>query len=186
MISRCNNRLSEPSNEMKAIYAKYIDPKEETYSFGSLFKNTFDNYDPLIVGAYASVDAMKHYNIAKWQMANIAKAEKQIMEKLELPLTHHLVNIELTGIELDLEWCEELQGKLQEELDLLKIEMERSYEGLNPASLNKWRSGYMMLELPKINGGTGEDTLRRLKHPLADKVLQYRKFRSYQPMRLNA
>lgn len=168
---------SEPSNEMKAIYAKYIDPKEETYSFGSLFKNTFDNYDPLIVGAYASVDAMKHYNIAKWQMANIGKAEKRIMEKLELPLTHHLVNIELTGIELDLEWCKELEGKLQEELDLLKIEMERSYEGLNPASpkqVAKWL--YDKLELPKINGrGTGEDTLRRLKHPLADKVLQYRK-----------
>ena len=56
---------SEPSNELKELYIKYVDPNAEFYSFSSLFKRPFDMYDPAIVGAYAAVDAMKHIALGK-------------------------------------------------------------------------------------------------------------------------
>ena len=40
---------SEPSNSLKGLYVKYVDPNDETYSFGNLFNMPFDAYDPEVV-----------------------------------------------------------------------------------------------------------------------------------------
>ena len=38
----------------------------------------------------------------------------------EMPLTHDLVDIELKGIALDLEWCKTLEASLKEDLEKIK------------------------------------------------------------------
>ena len=168
---------SEPSNELKELYIKYIDPNEKFYSFRDLFKRPFDEYDPEIVGAYAAVDAMKHIRLGKWQCEHMTKEEKKLMTDLELPLAHSLVDIELTGVQLDIEWCNELTKELEADLKAAEESISKDYEGLNPGSpkqVAEWL--YDKLKLPQIKGrGTGEGILKLLNHPLADKVLEYRK-----------
>ena len=115
LASRLMNS-SEPSNELKELYIKYVDANEGFYSFRELFKRPFDEYDPAIVGAYAAVDAIKHIRLGKYQYANIDKVEKKLLERLELPLTHVLVDIELTGVKLDMEWSNELIKLLKQTL----------------------------------------------------------------------
>lgn len=168
---------NEPSNELKALYVKYVDPLAEFYSFSSLFRRPFDEYDPAVVGAYAAVDAMKHIRLDKWQEEHIGKNEKKLLLQLELPLAHGLVDVELTGVKLDVEWCEELTNLLQQDLENVAADIAKDYQGLNagsPKQVAEWL--YDKLGLPQINGrGTGEETLHQLHHPLAEKVLEYRK-----------
>ena len=168
---------SEPSNELKELYVKYVDQNAQFYTFRDLFKRPFDEYDPAIVGAYAAVDAMKHVALGKWQEAHIGKAEKKLLLQLELPLAHQLVDIELTGVKLDLDWCNELVGILQQDLKKAEEDIARDYEGLNPGSpkqVAEWL--YDKLKLPQIQGrSTGEGVLKLLNHPLPAKILEYRK-----------
>ena len=167
----------EESNELKALYVKYVDPNAKFYEFRELFKNKFSFYDPAVVGAYAAVDAMKHIRLGKWQEEHIGKAEKKLLQQLELPLAHELVDIELTGVKLDVDWCEELTGLLEKDKDDIAKDIEREYPGLNagsPKQVAEWL--YDKLGLPQVNGrGTNEATLSSLNHPLADKILDYRK-----------
>lgn len=168
---------SEPSNELKELYIKYVDPNAKFYSFMGLFKRTFDCYDPAIVGAYAAVDAMKHIRLGKWQEEHIGKAERKLLTQLELPLAHDLVGIELTGVQLDIPWCNELSELLKHDLEKAQQEIGAEYPGLNPGSpkqVAEWL--YDKLKLPQIRGrGTGEATLKQLNHPLVEKILEYRK-----------
>lgn len=168
---------AEPSNELKSLYCKYVDPNAEFYTFMGLFRNSFDTYDPAIVGGYAAVDAMKHIALGKWQEAHIGKAERKLLTNLELPLAHNLVDIELTGVALDVDWCNELSSLLEKDLANVSAEIEREYPGLNPGSPKQVAEYiYDKLGLPQINGrGTGEATLEKLNHPLVDKILEYRK-----------
>nr|DAH56602.1 MAG TPA: DNA polymerase I [Caudoviricetes sp.] len=168
---------AEPSNELKELYIKYVNRNAQFYAFSSLFKNTFDEYDPAIVGAYAAVDAMKHIALGKWQEAHIGKAERKLLMNLELPLAHNLVDIELTGVALDIDWCNELSSILEKDLKAASDAISAEYPGLNPGSpkqVAEWL--YDKLGMPQLNGrGTGSDTLKKLNHPLADKILEYRK-----------
>lgn len=168
---------AEPSNELKELYIKYVDPNAKFYTFSSLFKRPFDQYDPAVVGAYAAVDAMKHIALGKWQEQNIGKAEHKLLTKLELPLAHELLNSEIEGVKLDTDWCNELSSLLQKDLEDVSAQISSEYPGLNPGSPKQVADYlYDKLGLPQINGrGTGEETLRRLNHPLADKILDYRK-----------
>lgn len=168
---------AEPSNELKELYIKYVDPTAKFYSFSGLFKRTFDEYDPAIVGAYAAVDAMKHIKLGKWQEEHIGKAERKLLLQLELPLSYDLVGIELTGVQLDIEWCKELTATLEEDLKKAEAEIAKDYEGLNPGSpkqVAEWL--YDKIGLPQIQGrGTGEGILKLFDHPLPQKILEYRK-----------
>ncbi len=168
---------SEPSNGLKNLYVKYVDPNDETYAFGNLFNMPFDAYDPEVVGGYAAVDAMKHIRLGKWQEANIEPNDLKILQRLEMPLTHDLVDIELKGIALDLEWCKTLEDSLKEDLAKIKSELEKEYPGFNPGSPKQVAELlYDRLKLKTDEGrGTGEGIIVKLKHPVVGKILEYRK-----------
>ena len=168
---------AEPDNELKGLYVRHIDPNAQFYTFKELFKRPFDQYDPAIVGAYAAVDAMKHIKLGKWQEENIGKNERKLLLQLELPLAHQLVDIELTGVQLDIDWCNELVGILEQDLKKAEEDISKEYEGLNagsPKQVAEWL--YDKLKLPQIQGrSTGEGVLKLLDHPLPQKILAYRK-----------
>ncbi len=168
---------AEQQNSLKALYVKYIDENDEDYSYAELFKMPFDKYDPRVVGGYAAVDAIKHLKLAKWQMKNISESDMKLMRQLELPLTHDLVKIELTGIKLDVEWTNALDMTLTQELDEIKAEFDKLYPGFNPGSPKQVAELlYDKLKLPMIQGrGTGAGILEQLDHPLVEQILKYRK-----------
>lgn len=168
---------AEPANGLKELYRKYIDPEEDSYTFSQLFSNPFTFYDPAIVGAYGAVDAMKHIRLGKWQEQVLDKEAMKLMKNLEMPLAHILVDVELRGIELDLEWCNELVRMLEADMNEIKAKIETDYPGLNPSSpkqVAEWL--YDKLKFPQIGGRkTGEDILKQFDHPLPKLVLEYRK-----------
>lgn len=167
---------AELTNGLKDLYVKYIDPKDESYSFRELFANPFTFYDPAVVAPYAAVDAMKHIRLGKWQETKLNKNEMKIMKNLEMPLTHDLVDIELKGVMLDLEWSKHLVELLEADLSAMEAEVAAKYPGLNPGSpkqVAEWL--YDKLKLPMIDGRkTGEAILSQYSHPLAQLVLDYR------------
>lgn len=168
---------AEPRNELKTLYQKYVDPTDEDYSFRKLFGMPFDMYDPEIVGGYAAVDANKHLLLAKHQQSVMQDSEKRLLLQLELPLTHMLIDVELTGIKLDVEWTNQLVHLLEKDLEELKNVFEEEYDGINPASSKQVAEYvYDKLKFPQIYGrSTGAGALAVINHPIATKVIEYRK-----------
>ena len=169
---------AESINGLKDLYSKYVDPSEPIYHFKDLFKNSFDCYDPAIVGAYAAVDALKHIRLGKWQESKMqGKSEMTIMKKVEIPLIKCLQDMEETGVMLDVNWCNELTSQLQKDLDAVQEKLQSKYPGFNPGSPKQVAELlYDKLGLPQINGrGTGSSTIMRLSHPIVNDILEYRK-----------
>jgi len=167
---------AEPSNELKELYIKYIDPNESFYNFRELFKRPFDEYDPAIVGAYAAVDAMKHIKLGKYQAENISSTDRKLLLQLELPLAHYLVDVELRGVRLDQEWSAELVDVLETDLKVIEDKLSKEYGGLNPRSTKQVAEVlYDKLKIPMIEGrGTGEGILKLIDHPFARMILEHR------------
>lgn len=167
---------SEPTNELKALYVKYVDSNAKFYSFKELFAMPFSSYDPQLVGGYAAVDAVKHLLLARKQKEVLDTKEMKLLEDLEIPLLHVLVDIELTGIAIDERYVNELSATLQSKLDAIKGDIEKDYSGLNPGSpvqVAQWL--YDKLGLPQTQGrSTSEAVLSEMRHPLPSKILEYR------------
>lgn len=167
---------AEPSNELKELYIKYIDPNEQFYSFRELFKKPFDEYDPAVVGAYAAVDAMKHIRLGKYQSTVISSTDRKLLLQLELPLAHYLVDVELRGVKLDKVWSAELVDLLETDLKVIEDKLAKDYNGLNPRSTKQVAEIlYDKLKIPMIDGrGTGEGILKLVDHPFASLILEHR------------
>jgi len=173
---------SQPAN-LKERYVMDVDKNDNVYDFRELFGSTqfYENYDPAVVGAYGAVDAKKHFILAKWQIQKMEAEEPKMlrmMHKLELPLMHHLIEIELTGIKLDVDYCNTMSLELDKQEERIKEEIKAEYGEINLASPKQLGDLlYNRLRLPLIDFGkpsTGEDILKRLNHPVCKKILEYR------------
>ena len=184
---------NEPTHGLKPLYDKYILRKKATGSkFKDLFGNIPFNYIPLdIAKVYGANDGYKTYKLYEFQKQYLDKDHPRAdMQKLsyvffeiEMKLLPVIIDIELTGIKLDLVRAKELEhkyeGKLLESQEILdrivdkyldkiskhpKLEPLIAKTGFNlnsPTQLQHLL--YDIWKLPKIDGtSTGKSTLDAL------------------------
>ena len=101
---------------LKEQYISKIDSSVEKYSITSLFDNIPYAYvDPEIFAYYAATDAFMTYQLYQYQVAEYAKPENSrlyyIFKEVEMPIVKISADMELTGIELDIEYCNRLKTK---------------------------------------------------------------------------
>jgi len=108
----------------------------------------------------------------------------ELYEKIELPLTKVLADMEITGIKVDKEYLEKVEGDLKAKLDILEKEIFSiagcEFNIMSPAQLAKVL--FEVLEIPypkKVKDNkysTSKDILDKIKfvHPIVDKILEYR------------
>lgn len=136
---------------------------------------------------YAAADA-----VATWQLRQHlspeldGKALQELYSEIEMPLLSVLVQMEQTGVKLDVDFLSELSQQLDQQLRLLEADVMRVAEenfNLNsPQQLSKVL--YETLNLPtkgiKMNKtgayATDVNTLEKLRpfHPVIDQILEYR------------
>lgn len=164
---------------LKQQYILHIDPTEEFYNYGSLFKQKFSKYDPAVVGIYGGVDAIKHYVIGKDQQKRMQKFPKiyKLMKNVEMPLVDVVMDMEMRGVAIDKPYYAQFTAELRAEMDEVLSEIQRDFPGFNPNSPKQVGEVlFDRLRLPDYSKKrqTGVEFLEKMNHPIPKAILKYR------------
>lgn len=125
---------NERSAKLKDQYIDKIDSEQQKYSIDHLFENVqYEWVDPDIFALYAATDAFMTDKLYLWQ-ENYFKSDKnlwslyRLLTELENPLVEVTADLELRGIELDLEYTKKLSKKYHDLLDRVNAEIEVEME----------------------------------------------------------
>lgn len=148
---------------------------------------TMDQVELDKVTAYAAADADITFRLAELLRPELeAREQITLFRDLEMPLLPVLVDMELAGVKLDLEWLSALSRELAERLE--RLEAEIHHHAGTPFNINSTqqlsevlfdRLGLSARGVRKTKSGhysTRADVLEGLRgaHPVVDGVLAYR------------
>ena len=110
--------------------------------------------------------------------------ELELFEKIEMPLTRVLADMEITGIKVDTEYLSEVEIKLKKDMDVLEEEIYSlagtNFNIMSPVQLAKVLFEDLQIPYPKKikdnKYSTSKDILDKIRfvNPIVDKILEYR------------
>jgi len=130
-------------SKLKVQYKLHIDPTHEKYDIEGLFqKLPYELVDPDLFALYAATDAMMTLKLYDYQLKEFSKEEnKKIYDLLltvEFPCIQVVKDMELEGIEVDLDFCHRIQTKYHGILDGYDAKIQIELEKLLP-KINEWK-----------------------------------------------
>ena len=188
---------------LKYLYYKYIEPKNEFFTFGDLFDDmNFGDIPVDVAFIYASHDAYMTYKLWEYQYEIFTRPENKdlydLLMKIEIPIVKVAYNMEMRGIELDKDYTnsliatyqnylKEAQSKFYKELSKYD-DLINSYMVKNPGKLStpfKYTSPvqlaillYDILKIEPVSKktprGTGEEILEKINLPICKIILECR------------
>lgn len=134
---------NEKSAGLKQQYRDKIDSSVEKYSIDHLFEDVeYAVVDPELFALYAATDAFMTYQLYKWQEKQFDLPGNERLKKLfleiEMPVMEVAAEMELTGVELDLEYAKRLSNKYHKLLDDVDIRIEKQLEEYRNI-IEQWR-----------------------------------------------
>ena len=116
---------NEFSAGLKQQYISKIDPTQEKYSIDHLFENVeYAQVDPEIFALYAATDSMMTDKLYLWQRPHMEEAEVEnpslniykLFKEVEMPCLQVVAEMELAGINFDVEYADRLRVKYEAQL----------------------------------------------------------------------
>ena len=116
---------NEFSAGLKQQYISKIDPTQEKYSIDHLFENVeYAQVDPDIFALYAATDSMMTDKLYLWQRPHMEEAEAEnpslniykLFKEVEMPCLQVVAEMELAGINFDVEYADRLRVKYESQL----------------------------------------------------------------------
>lgn len=116
---------------LKEQYISKIDPSIEKYSIEKFFKTVDYNYvDPEVFALYAATDAFMTYKLYELQEKEFKNYDKlyNLFMTVEMPILKVAADMELTGVNIDIDYANRLSRKYHKKLDDIdeKINIELS------------------------------------------------------------
>ena len=113
-----------------------------------------------------------------------SEGELDLFNKIEMPLTSVLADMELTGIKVDCDYLSLVEKELKEKMDLLEKDIYKDagfeFNIMSPAQLSKVLFEDLEIKYPKRvkdnKYSTSKDILDKIinVHPIVSKILEYR------------
>lgn len=192
-----NENEGDGNNGLKALHQKYVlDGQADAFSFGALFKGvTFDKVPIEVAALYAAHDPKITYELYEFQKQflyydkdctlddrNGMNGVSWVFENIEMPCVQAVIDMEDSGIELDLAYTQELATKyhtMEEQIINEFNEQVGMYGTFNIASPTQLSNLlYDVLKIPspdpKNPRGTGDDILAKMEHPIIQTIKKYR------------
>lgn len=209
-----NENEGHGNNGLKQLHKKYVlDGKGDAFSFDSLFNGVSFDKVPYTVGyLYAAHDAIityelyvfqKKYMYYDWEQSKGARNGMNgvawVFFNIEMPCINAVCDMEDNGIELDVNYANELSEKYHKLLDDAKTKFYNlvskydteinSYRVSNPdAKLDNPinissapQIAILLYDIIKVNvvddkspRGTGEPILAKIDNPICKAILEYR------------
>ena len=186
---------------LKYQYKIHVDPTIGTYNIEKLFTGLpYELVDPEIFALYAAIDAFDTYLLQQKQQ-NIFEHEDmknlyRLFNEIEIPTVLVVSKMEDDGICLDLDFLNKLNNKYsikkKEYADKLKNLLEpyknqiKYYQNLgklddpvnfeSPPQLNIVLYDIMKTPIPETGKSTDKATLKSLKTPFTETILEYRHY----------
>jgi DNA polymerase I len=116
---------------LKNQYILHIDSEQEKYSIEGLFeKEEYAIFPPEVFALYAATDSYMTYKLYQWQKPIMESQEytkvNSLFRQVEMPVVRVVAEMELLGIELDLDYAKRLSTKYHKKL--LEIDNKISLE----------------------------------------------------------
>ena len=131
------------SASLKEQYMLHIDPTHGKYDIEKLFKGLpYEIIDPDLFALYAATDAMMTLKLYDYQLKEFMKKDNDkiftLFGNVELPVIQVVKDMELEGIEVDLEYCKRIQIKYHKILDGYDAKIQVELDKLMP-KINEWK-----------------------------------------------
>ena len=151
---------NEHSAGLKQQYIDKIDPSIEKYSIDHLFNDIeYAQVDPEIFALYAATDSYMTYKLYEWQLAKFNDPDLSrlfdMFKRIEMPLVPVVAEMELAGVDFDIEYDERLSKKYHKKLDELDSKIADELEKLKP-QIDIWRLSSDANYKPAKKNGAGE------------------------------
>ena len=159
-------------NELKGLKVQYklhCNPEQDKYDIEHLFKGLpYAIFDPELFALYAATDSFETYEVYKYQLNIITNPDHKDVYKLfreiEIPVIDAIVNMELAGVEIDLDYAkkmsieyhkrsDEVQSRIDAELNRLStlIDNWKLTPEANNKPLNKKGTGYSKSKVEQLS-----------------------------------
>lgn len=151
---------NERSAGLKQQYIDKIDPSIEKYSIDHLFSDIeYAVVDPKVFALYAATDSYMTYRLYEWQLAKFSDPDLSrlfdMFKRIEMPLVPVVAEMELAGVDFDIEYDERLSKKYHKKLDELDSKIADELEKLKP-QIDIWRLSSDANYKPAKKNGAGE------------------------------
>ena len=129
--------------KLKVQYKLHINPEQDKYDIEHLFKGLpYSIFDPELFALYAATDAYETYKLYEYQKNILEKPENadvyNLFKTIEIPILDVVVDMELEGIEVDLDYAKRLSKVYHEKLDEIKVKVNDELNRLKP-TIDAWR-----------------------------------------------
>lgn len=181
---------------LKEQYNKYISKGEDNFSkYADLFEGlTLEKLPINLVYIYASHDSYMTFKLYEYQKELFEtkfEEQKKVFE-MELKLTKVISEMKIEGIQFDYNYTKKMSIALHKELDEVENELRelvskkvgisydmRKFEPNSNEKMKELLFKYIKLPIPKgetySTVSVDESVLQKLKNPICDKLLEYRK-----------
>lgn len=163
---------NERSAGLKQQYIDKIDPSIEKYSIDHLFSDIeYAVVDPNVFALYAATDSYMTYKLYEWQLAKFNDPDLSrlfdMFKRIEMPLVPVVAEMELAGVDFDIEYDERLSKKYHKKLDELDSKIADELEKLKP-QIDAWRlsSDANYKPVKKNGAGEGKSKNEQLSDPI--------------------
>lgn len=134
---------NEKRAALKEQYIDKIDSSIEKYDIEHLFKGLeYAIFEPELFALYAATDAYMTYKLYLWQKKQFERVEHQKLYKLflevEMPIMEVAAEMELTGVEIDIEYSKRLSDKYHTRLEAVQEEINKQLDDYKE-DIAKWR-----------------------------------------------
>lgn len=133
-------------NELKGLkiqYKLHIDPEQDKYEIEHLFKGLpYEIFEPELFAMYAATDALITYRLYEYQIKEFEKPENkeiyELLKTIEIPILDVIVDMELTGIKVDLDYASKMSKIFHKRSDDIQKELDKELEKLEP-KISAWK-----------------------------------------------
>ena len=153
---------------LKQQYISKIDPSIEKYSIEKLFEGIeYAKVSPELFALYAATDAFMTYKLYEWQKAQFNQPGYERMynlfKNIEMPIVRVCADMELAGIEIDIEYGKRLSAKYHKKLDAIDKQIEETLHQYDQL-IAEWRKTPEANYREKKVNKKGEETWSKSKN----------------------
>lgn len=133
-------------NEHKSLkeqYKLHINPEQDKYNIEKLFQGLpYNIFDPDLFALYAATDSYMTYKLFEYQRTEFRKPGMEdvynLFQTIEIPIIDVIVDMELTGVEIDTDYAARMSKEYHKRSDEVQIRIDEELERLKPL-INEWR-----------------------------------------------
>ena len=133
---------NEPKG-LKTQYKLHINSEQDKYDIEHLFRGLpYSIFDPKLFALYAATDAFETYQLYLYQKRELEKPENKdvynLFKTIEIPILDVVVDMELEGVEVDLDYAKRLSEVYHKKSDAVQAKVDVELKRLKPV-IDAWR-----------------------------------------------